>query len=324
MKKILQRFYSSSSQTLFYWHKYPWKLLLNILPTPIVEYAPRESPRFYANLNNQTDVLHLSIHPSLPYPNCLLHQQNASDNDARTNYYSIFGSTPRIVVNGNVVSASTNYGDPSIFTPYQSLSTPASLRIVQEKFGTDSIRTTVIAKTESVHSLGSLSLFVCLAEDTVFYTGKWRTHAYWCFRKSLSPVSGISMNLHRRDSLVYTFTTPHNTIWNFSRIYSMAILQESGTKNVIQVEAVPKYWQYHYGFSRCKWTLQYKTISKPHISFDSIREFNLTMCSYHLRPRRKITITENHSTKKKANHRTFITCTGSLYSSITKWIRDGK
>ncbi len=200
------------------------------------------NPGFYANLNNQTDVLHLSIHPSLPYPNCLLHQQNASDNDARTNYYSIFGSTPRIVVNGNVVSASTNYGDPSIFTPYQSLSTPASLRIVQEKFGTDSIRTTVIAKTESVHSLGSLSLFVCLAEDTVFYTGgNGEPMHIDVFRKSLSPVSGISMNLPPTpgDSLVYTFTTPHNTIWNFSRIYSMAILQESGTKNVIQAEAVP-------------------------------------------------------------------------------------
>lgn len=200
------------------------------------------NPGFYVNLNNQTDALHLAVHPSAPYPNCVLFQQNASDNDARTNYYSIYGSTPRIVVNGNVVSASTNYGSPAIFTPYQSLTSPASLRIEQEKFGTDSIRTTVIVKTESSHSLGALSLFICLAEDTVYYTGgNGEPKHYDVFRKALSPVSGIAMNLPAivGDSLIYLFTTASNPIWNFSRIYSMAILQESGTKNVIQAEAVP-------------------------------------------------------------------------------------
>ncbi len=200
------------------------------------------NPGFYVNFNNQTDALHLSIHPSSPYPNCLLYQQNSIDNDARTNYYSIYGSTPRLVINGNVVSASTNYGNSSIFMPYQSLTSPASLRIVQEKFGIDSIRTTVIVKTESSHSLGALSLFVCLAEDTVFYTGgNGETMHRDVFRKALSPANGININLPPLvgDSLVYSFLTPSNIVWNFSRIYSMAILQESGSKNLVQAEAVP-------------------------------------------------------------------------------------
>ncbi|MBK7965817.1 MAG: T9SS type A sorting domain-containing protein [Bacteroidetes bacterium] len=200
------------------------------------------NPGFYTNYNNQSNALHLSVHPSLPYSTCLLYQQNAIDNDARTNYYSILGSTPRLVINGNVVPASTNYGNASIFTPYQSLTTPASLRIEQEKYGTDSMRTTVIVKTESAHSLGTLSLFVCLAEDTIFYNGgNGETIHRDVFRKALSPAVGLSFNLSQTigDSLVYSYLTLNNPIWNFSRIYSMAILQESGSKNLVQAEAVP-------------------------------------------------------------------------------------
>ena len=129
------------------------------------------NPGFYNNLNGQTDVLHLAIHPSSPYSGCLLYNQNATANDARTNYYGIYGTTPRLVINGNVIPASANYSSSSIFTPYLGLTSPASIRIVQEKFSTDSIRATVIIKTEAVNSLGALSLFVALAEDTVFYTG---------------------------------------------------------------------------------------------------------------------------------------------------------
>src|SRR5260221_7207968 len=54
-------------------------------------------PGFYANLNAHPGVLHLSIHPSAPYPNGLLYKQNATANDARTNYYGVYGSTPRLV-----------------------------------------------------------------------------------------------------------------------------------------------------------------------------------------------------------------------------------
>ena len=67
------------------------------------------NPGFYTNLNMQTGVLNLAVHPSSPYPNCLLYQQNATANDARTNYYGIYGSTPRLVINGNVISSAANY-----------------------------------------------------------------------------------------------------------------------------------------------------------------------------------------------------------------------
>ena len=200
------------------------------------------NPGFYTNLNNQTGVLHLAVHPSSPYPNCLLYQQNATANDARTNYYGVYGSTPRLVINGTVISGAANYSSSAIFTPYLGLTSPASIRIVQEKFNTDSIRSTIIIKTEATNTLGALSLFVALAEDTVFYTGgNGETQHYDVFRKSLASTIGETINLPASvgDSIVFTFSSPSNPIWNFSRIFTMVILQETTSKSVVQVEAVP-------------------------------------------------------------------------------------
>ena len=39
----------------------------------------------YTNLNTQSNLIHLAIHPSSPYSSCLLYQQNEAANDARTN-----------------------------------------------------------------------------------------------------------------------------------------------------------------------------------------------------------------------------------------------
>ncbi|MBA2421839.1 MAG: T9SS type A sorting domain-containing protein [Chitinophagales bacterium] len=199
------------------------------------------NPGFYTNLNSQAGVLHLAVHPSAPYSSCLLYQQNSTANDARTNYYGIYGGTPRLVINGVVISSSADYSSSSIFTPYQSLTSPASILIVQQKFGTDSVRATVIIKTEAPHALGDLSLFVALAEDTVFYTGtNGEDQHYDVFRKSLSSTTGTSVALPAAvgDSIMLTFSSPSNSIWNFSRIYTLAILQETSSKNLVQAEAV--------------------------------------------------------------------------------------
>ena len=200
------------------------------------------NPGFYTNLNMQSNVIHLAVHPSSPYPSCLLYQQNAAANDARTNYYGIYGSTPRLVINGNVIPGGANYSSSTIFTPYSGLTSPASIRIVQEKFNSDSIHSTIIIKTEAANALGALSLVVALAEDTVFYTGgNGESLHFDVFRKSLTNIIGDAVTLPATvgDSLVFSFTSLSNPIWNFSRIFTLAILQETTSKSLIQAEAVP-------------------------------------------------------------------------------------
>lgn len=195
------------------------------------------NPGFYTNLNAQTGVIHLAIHPSSPYSSCVLNQHNTPENDARTNYYGIYGSTPRLVIQGAVISSGTNYGAASMFAPYLSKQSPASIKIVQTKFGNDSIRSRIVIKTEATHSLTGLSLFVALAEDTLNYTGSnGESVHYDVFRKSLTGATGVSITLPSNvgDSVVYSKSSSTNTAWNFSRIFTIAILQQTSNKEVIQ------------------------------------------------------------------------------------------
>ena len=200
------------------------------------------NPGFYTNYNAQTGVIHLAIHPSSPYSACFLSMHNPVENDARTNYYGVYGSTPRLVIQGVVLSSSANYSSASIFTPYLGQTSPASIKIVQSKYGNDSIRSRIVIKTVASHSLPGLSLFVALAEDTINYTGSnGESVHYDVFRKSLTGATGINMLLPAivGDSVVYTMSSTVNGAWNFSRIFTFVMLQETASKAVIQAESIP-------------------------------------------------------------------------------------
>jgi hypothetical protein len=198
------------------------------------------NPGFYTNFNAQSGVIHLAVHPSSPYSACVLSMHNPSENDARTNYYGIFGGTPRIVIQGVIISAGANYASSTIFTPYLGQTSPASIKIVQSKYGNDSIRSRIVIKTEATHSLGSMSLFVALNEDTINYTGSNGEPVHYdVFRKSLTPTSGINITLPANvgDSVVFSNSSNVNPSWNFSHIKTIAILQETLNKNVVQAES---------------------------------------------------------------------------------------
>jgi hypothetical protein len=217
------------------------KVVVEHFTNTICSNCASRNPGFFTNLDNHPEVLHLAIHPSSPYSSCLLNQHNVVENDGRTNYYSIYGGTPRLVVQGNVIGAGTNYGSASIFSPHTGTTSPASIRVAQSKFGSDSLRVTVSVKAESEHSLGALRLLVALAEDTIFYNApNGETEHYNVFRKSLSGFEGqqIYLPLVVGDSVQFTASTPMSQDWDPERIFTMVILQEETSKEVVQAEAV--------------------------------------------------------------------------------------
>ncbi len=198
------------------------------------------NPGFYSNLDNHPGILHLAFYPSSPYATCLLNQHNVAEPDARANYYSVYGSTPRIVIQGSVIASGDNYSIASLFIPFTGQTSPASLKIVQYKFANDSIRTRITIKTEATHTLGGLKLFVGLAEDTVFYASpNGETRHYDVFRKSLGPATGMSLTLPPvvGDSVVVVSSSTVHAGWNFSRIFTTVILQDAVTREVVQSEA---------------------------------------------------------------------------------------
>ena len=120
------------SQTLL--SQVPKKTIVEHFTNTKCSICASRNPGFYTNLNNQPGVLHLAIHPSSPYNGCQLYQQNSSENDARTNYYGVYGGTPRLVINGSVISVNANYSDNSMFTPFLQQTSPALIKINQIKF----------------------------------------------------------------------------------------------------------------------------------------------------------------------------------------------
>ena len=201
-----------------------------------------QNPALFDNLNNNPDILHLSTHPSSPYSNCILNQHNVAENDARTNFYNIYGSTPRIVIQGQVYTQSaSNWGNSNLFDGYLNQMTPASIAIQQSK--TDElIEAQITLTTEGTHDLGDLHLYIVLAEDTIFYDApNGEDQHYNVFRKNVSEGNGFVVNLPENvgEEVSFNISSEVNAEWDVDRIYTLAILQDASTNEVIQVWAAP-------------------------------------------------------------------------------------
>ncbi len=197
------------------------------------------NPGLNTNFDLHPQVLHISIHPNLPYPSCFLSQQNTADNNARTNYYGVYGSTPRIVINGSPISSTTNYADTSLFANFAGMST-MSIEIRQSAVGVDSIMSRIVVKRVLAGPpMSSAVLYAGLVEDTVFGNGgNGELQHYNVLRRSLFTSVGTAVNLPGTvgDSLVMTKTEAYGGAWDPNRMATVAILQESGTKALIQSE----------------------------------------------------------------------------------------
>ncbi|BDS11744.1 T9SS type A sorting domain-containing protein [Aureispira anguillae] len=214
----------------------PRKILVEHFTNTLCPPCASRNPGFYTNLSNQTNVLHLSIHSSAPYTQCLLYQQNSGPSDARRSYYTV-NSTPTLVMNGFSIPSSNDYSQASIFTPFQGQTSPISIQLQQQKYGNDSLKLRVIVKTVANHNLGAQQLWVGLAEDTVFYNAPngEGTH-YDVFRAQLD-LGAVTLPTTLGDSLVYEYNAYANAAWDFSRIFAFAMLQNSANQSVTQSEA---------------------------------------------------------------------------------------
>ncbi|MFT4753334.1 MAG: hypothetical protein ACI85Q_000875 [Salibacteraceae bacterium] len=229
--------------TIMAFSQVPKKVVVEHFTNSRCSVCASRNPGFFTNYNssNAGDMIHLAVHPSRPYSSCVFNQHNMAENDARTNYYGIFGSTPRLVINGEVISASSSYNSASLFTSYKSQTTPISLSLTQQYVGVDSIKVRVSVLVEATHSLAVQNLYVVLAEDTIFYNApNGEDEHYDVFRNSLFGATGTAINLPSSvgDSLVFESTVAIDADWNEERMFALAILQDESTKEVTQSESL--------------------------------------------------------------------------------------
>jgi len=198
------------------------------------------NPGFYENFNKQDDALHVSYHPSRPYSSCVLHKHNAEENDSRTKFYRVYGSTPRLVIQGEVVSGSTDYSNSSIFEKHSNQTSPLSITTEQFKLDDDNIQIQITVTNEMMHDLTDVRLLAGVAESVVNYDApNGEKQHFDVFRKAYTLIEGDSIRLEKAQGAVQTlqYSIPINEEWDLDELFSYVILQEEDTKAVVQSDA---------------------------------------------------------------------------------------
>jgi len=218
----------------------PKRVIVEHFTNTVCSICTSRNPGFYSNLDNQSNVLHIAYHPSSPYSSCLFNMQNPAENDDRTNYYGIYGSTPKLVIQGENVPVSADYSDPSIFEGTENQLSALSIDIIQMKVNGD-IDLNITVSNSSIDAISNAAMFVGIAEDIVSYNAPNGENVHFdVFRKALTNTAGDDFNLAGGASQSINFSVTSENEWNYDELYAYIIIQDAATKEVIQTSATNK------------------------------------------------------------------------------------
>lgn len=194
-------------------------------------FCSSRNPGFFSNVASQQNLIQISFHPSAPYSACVLNNYNKSGNDGRTNFYGIYGGTPRIVINGNIISANTNYSQASIFDNYKTNTTPFEMKsqigITNDSFIS---YTKIYKKSESPLSTGSLAVFA--TEDSLAYNAPNGERLHHNVFRSAFYNNSINLPAAIGDSVILRHAIKRDLLLKENYVNAIAILQNN--KEVLQ------------------------------------------------------------------------------------------
>ena len=192
------------------------------------------NPGFYNTIDDYpTQVRHVSIHPPVPYSNCVFYQGNTQENAAWAGWYNISG-TPRVALNGTLLPA----GNPllPVSTLQNALNQTSSLNIRVEESGSGANRTAKV-RTLSVGNVpaGNYKLFAAVVEKKVnLQTPNGEPVHYDVFRDMLPDMDGIVFNPAPQGNFTETnFNFTLNSAWNADEIYVLAFIKNMTTGEVL-------------------------------------------------------------------------------------------
>ena len=190
-------------------------------------------PEIFNTLNHYPNLIQIAFYPSAPYPNCFFSQQNKSEYDGRTKYYGVFGSTPRLFIQGTEVN---NIIDSTVVNPFLNQLSNYEIKLVHKKTSpTDAFITATIIK-RATDTQTSAKLYLAIGEDSVAYAAPngINTH-YGVMRKALTDSSGILITLPTNigDSIMVSKGYAVSTSWNHSNISGYAFLANQTDKSII-------------------------------------------------------------------------------------------
>jgi hypothetical protein len=190
------------------------------------------NPGFYNNLMSFPQIIHIAYHPSSPYPSCPLNQYNKVENDARTNFYGVYGGTPRLTIQGAAIPASDNYANPTMYDEVLAGKTSFAMTTdLKQENGNINLR--IVVKKVDTSSINALSVYAVVVEDTLNFTGNnGEMLQQNVFRKSFGGAAPIAFAVPANigDSTVYTQSMAIDPIWKINQVYAIGILSTPDKK----------------------------------------------------------------------------------------------
>jgi hypothetical protein len=192
-----------------------------------------KNPGFYNLIANYPEVLHIAYHPSSPYPTCIFNQHNPSENDARANYYGVYGGTPRVVLSGSVIPvASQLLTNTQLEARLDEESNYMAAVNLQHGQG-DTIVASIVVRKVSLSGQENLNLYAVLAEREIMYnapTGE-NTH-HDVFRKVLADETITIDNVGDSVMLIKKYL-PHPD-WQADEMFVLVMVQDELSKEILQ------------------------------------------------------------------------------------------
>lgn len=191
------------------------------------------NPAFFNLISKyEGDVHHLAIHPSVPYPSCVFHQGNPADNNARKDYYGVFG-TPNVYMLGvKTSSGATLLAEADL---QAQLGQTSPLQLLVEETGGANRDVTVTVNSLGTPPSGDLRLFVAVVEKEINQTtGNGESVHHNVLRDFITANTGDAFTPAASGSgTTATFSYSLDNSWNADEIYVMAFIQEWNSKEVI-------------------------------------------------------------------------------------------
>ena len=214
----------------------PKKVVAELFTNSRCSICGAKDPGIYRAIHYfQEDVISIAYYPSSPYSNCFFSLQNAVENDARTNYYNTYGSTPDVFLQGVPVS---NNLDTNTVKPFLNQTTDFEIRITHSSLtGSDSgtVICTIIRRGND--TLQSAKIFLAVQEDSIDYAApNGIPRHYGVFRKSVTAPQGELVALPQQvgDSISISGTYAFKAAWNKNLLSAFAILQKNSDRSIVQ------------------------------------------------------------------------------------------
>jgi hypothetical protein len=192
------------------------------------------NPAFYNTITPYAaDIHHVSIHPPVPYTNCVFYQANTTENSAWADIYDIQG-TPRVALNGTLVAPGNPLLPASTLQANLNQTSPLYVKVTESGAGASRTATVELRSAANIPS-GTYKVYVAVLEKLINQTTpNGETVHRDVFRKMLTSVNGDAYTPAATGASVvlnYNYNVPNT--WNSNEVYVVAFVKNTQTGEVL-------------------------------------------------------------------------------------------